>query len=616
MPRTTVPPWVHAIGDYGSYPGSVRTCCPHVPDYGMRRLGFHLFSEQHAALSRALAGGCDNLLIAGLCQHTTILGKARRTLVSSVVLRLQAEYEDGESCQGKAEPDRMARSIILGNWWNRTHQSRESQTLISRHVPFASLYFLESSIFTPADLIDRPALARKNSGRRLIAHLSRDCMYPWRLQLWDKIVAALPEGEAFALGQCNGIDGLATVDTSRLVRDEGPSQADPTHRNPWVRLFGRQHDGGFANGTFVTYHDEAALLYRDYRFVFVAENHALAPGYITEKLILAFLGGGVPVFAGHPSVLHIFNEAAFVYIANISRPEAALRELTRLAANATAYKQMLQQPILSTAQACEFFSWHSSLHRLCAERGLETVRDRVIKDVATLCQPAVPPPAKMAEASPSPPVSAVPSASEVPPLLHRVWVGEACPPVQDLVSLLAAVLMLRPREMNYHVTSLAWLAQGWEAAWRARPGCGPFAFGYRQCLAALGVRIRPTNLSRGGSSFADAVARLGGGLSRDTLDAKLRRGEIKLQHVSDLLRLHALQSEGGVYLDSDVFVLRPYFAAHRRSDFTIGVDAREDIISVEHLPRLNNGAMMARPNSAFGRAWWEALGRSWDGPPP
>ena len=39
----------------------------------------------------------------------------------------------------------------------------------------------------------------------------------------------------------------------------------------------------------------------------------------------------------------------------------------------------------------------------------------------------------------------------IPNVLHKIWIGEACPPMQDLLSLLAATVFLQPSIVKYHV---------------------------------------------------------------------------------------------------------------------------------------------------------------------
>ena len=43
------------------------------------------------------------------------------------------------------------------------------------------------------------------------------------------------------------------------------------------------------------------------------------------------------------------------------------------------------------------------------------------------------------------------SAEVIPNVLHKIWIGETCPPMQDLLSLLAAPVFLQPSAIKYHV---------------------------------------------------------------------------------------------------------------------------------------------------------------------
>ena len=58
------------------------------------------------------------------------------------------------------------------------------------------------------------------------------------------------------------------------------------------------------------WHDDAVAQYASYKFVVAFENDD-APGYVTEKLGLAFLAGAVPVYWG-PATDHIFANESYV----------------------------------------------------------------------------------------------------------------------------------------------------------------------------------------------------------------------------------------------------------------------------------------------------------------
>jgi hypothetical protein len=80
-------------------------------------------------------------------------------------------------------------------------------------------------------------------------------------------------------------------------------------------------------------------------------------GYITEKLLYAFVGGSIPIYYGTKEVFQVFNKAAFIYY-DIKRPQSALDRLAYLEANRTAYAEVLSEPILADGQRTleEYFS--------------------------------------------------------------------------------------------------------------------------------------------------------------------------------------------------------------------------------------------------------------------
>ena len=70
------------------------------------------------------------------------------------------------------------------------------------------------------------------------------------------------------------------------------------------------------------------------------------PGYVTEKILMAFLGGTVPIYYGSAWVFRIFNGNAFVYY-DWDDPAPALAQIAHLERNRTAYLEMLRAPILA-----------------------------------------------------------------------------------------------------------------------------------------------------------------------------------------------------------------------------------------------------------------------------
>jgi hypothetical protein len=86
-------------------------------------------------------------------------------------------------------------------------------------------------------------------------------------------------------------------------------------------------------------------LFRDYRFCLVLEN-ALVEGYITEKILNAFLGGCVPIYYGTQDVFDVFNKNAFIFY-DIHNPQPAIDRVAYLETNGTAYDEILTQPVLA-----------------------------------------------------------------------------------------------------------------------------------------------------------------------------------------------------------------------------------------------------------------------------
>ncbi len=63
----------------------------------------------------------------------------------------------------------------------------------------------------------------------------------------------------------------------------------------------------------INYFGDNWKAFNDFKFIFALEN-SLNPGYITEKIFMAFQGGGVPIYYGPSEIKDIFNINAFYYI--------------------------------------------------------------------------------------------------------------------------------------------------------------------------------------------------------------------------------------------------------------------------------------------------------------
>lgn len=115
--------------------------------------------------------------------------------------------------------------------------------------------------------------------------------------------------------------------------------------------------------------------YKKYRFALTMENEA-QPGYVTEKVLNAFIGGAIPIYYGTEEVFRLFNRDAFVFY-NPNAPQLALDQIHRLETVPGARESMLAQPILAQPAndtLRRYFSWTDGI-------GHGNLKDRVRKMV-------------------------------------------------------------------------------------------------------------------------------------------------------------------------------------------------------------------------------------------
>ena len=189
----------------------------------------------------------------------------------------------------------------------------------------------------------------------------------------------------------------------------------------------------------------------------------------------------------------------------------------------------------------------------------------------------------------------------IPDTLHKVWVSPAqtgCLPFREFLSLLLAAGALRPRRTLLHTTEQAGLQLCVDAhpQWTARRAnatlsdaeLAQHAHLWDRCNSELQVQHTWVNASELGVPNAE----------------RFRKGA----HVSDLIRLNAINREGGMYIDSDVFLLNTSVEVEgfrQRAEFAMWRDANHHF--------LNNGFLLGMPNTTFGRSWWNFMAYEWQG---
>jgi hypothetical protein len=203
------------------------------------------------------------------------------------------------------------------------------------YVPFAS-----SSMAQRRDPAGAVAALMKPSNTRVsreektrtLGYLAHNCV--WRR---DQAFARLCEiftDDCEPLGMC-------------------PLKSTPTAEAPQALPTTPAATGSAADARYSSYYlDEAVSLLLPFKFALVFEN-AIAPGYVTEKIVNAFLAGAVPIYWGDHAVLEIFDRRAFVFV---DAPEdgAWLNEVMALAEDEEKYEAMRSVIPVKNASV---FSW-------------------------------------------------------------------------------------------------------------------------------------------------------------------------------------------------------------------------------------------------------------------
>ena len=92
-----------------------------------------------------------------------------------------------------------------------------------------------------------------------------------------------------------------------------------------------------------SYHDRAVSKYRPYKFVICFESKK-EKGYITNKIINAFLANCIPIYYGSDDVVNHFNPVRFINMNNYNQFEQCVKIVQELDTNDNKYIQMISQP--------------------------------------------------------------------------------------------------------------------------------------------------------------------------------------------------------------------------------------------------------------------------------
>ena len=87
-------------------------------------------------------------------------------------------------------------------------------------------------------------------------------------------------------------------------------------------------------------------------------EHFNSDGYVTEKILMAFMAGCVPIYYGTTEIFDLFNKEAFIFY-DIDSPQEALARIAYLESHPDAYNTMMKQPVFAHGDDTirEYFSF-------------------------------------------------------------------------------------------------------------------------------------------------------------------------------------------------------------------------------------------------------------------
>lgn len=85
---------------------------------------------------------------------------------------------------------------------------------------------------------------------------------------------------------------------------------------------------------------------KSYKFSIACENSA-HPGYTTEKILLAFSAGAIPIYWGDPLIKKVFNEKAFICAYDYDTLDELVQRVKEVDTNPDLYREMATQPVFA-----------------------------------------------------------------------------------------------------------------------------------------------------------------------------------------------------------------------------------------------------------------------------
>ncbi|KAF4705996.1 Alpha (1,3) fucosyltransferase [Perkinsus olseni] len=260
-------------------------------------------------------------------------------------------FVDGETHwknSGVAHYDEYPLGLYLGP---RDHNGAFGDRFF--YAPFASTSFAQRQTHSVEILVNGSRLPLWRSKTKFAAYMSHNCGSAAREEFYNALAeAAAPYGlEVAALSRCNG---------SGVPRD-----------------LGRRAERYGSN-----FYDDAVEIYTPYKFVIAMENR-MVPGYVTEKIVNAFLAGAIPIYYGDSAVDSLFNRESFIDLADFEDFRSAAEFVVSLNFNESAALRFVETSVFAGEDGLYPFSWHGPLSRALPDGGLGgAIRRRITQLLA------------------------------------------------------------------------------------------------------------------------------------------------------------------------------------------------------------------------------------------
>ncbi|KAE9251153.1 hypothetical protein PF002_g4407 [Phytophthora fragariae] len=267
----------------------------------------------------------------------SVLGVRCNPVSTPECQEMVAEYfhRYGASSSTNQEPHTTHFVMLSGEAWSA--EGLDERVLLlstvanvnrAKHVylSMASLSFGERLDHGPMSLLS--ASGKFEAKTKFCAYLYAHCEHRDRETMFDELNALRPVD---ALGICAG------------------SSRPPDH----ARIASRET---------MFYNDDAIRRYAPYKFVIAFENSPVA-GYVTEKLVNAFLAGSIPIYMGDSATVSgLFNPKSFIDCGQFESLRDCAMYVVQVDDSLEIYTRMLREPPVTNLTAFnDAFSWHPTV---------------------------------------------------------------------------------------------------------------------------------------------------------------------------------------------------------------------------------------------------------------